>query len=267
MSDTPGSLIRHAAIAAACLVLHAATARAQSPAPAPASPDFLPRYDFHLSVNSLSGDDQRFAWQARYGGDLDIVDYVIGRSSVLIDYEAILGSEYRPFDPNQAYYVLELSSSYRAGATEIAGVFHHVSRHLSDRPKRMAIAWNVMGVRVLRRVDFGSGTIDLVAEGGRIVQHSAVDYTWTGNLDVMIRRSLSRRVGVFAHGFFEAVGVDGSDPTRETQTTRRFEAGLRFGGRGGAVELFAGYERRLDADPIDRLPLSWGIAGFRLARN
>jgi len=31
-----------------------------------------------------------------------------------------------------------------------------------------------------------------------------------------------------------------------------------------ALELFAGGERRLDADPLDRQAHSWGIAGFRL---
>jgi len=28
--------------------------------------------------------------------------------------------------------------------------------------------------------------------------------------------------------------------------------------------LFAGYEKRVDADPVDRLPQHWGLAGFRL---
>jgi hypothetical protein len=220
-----------------------------------------------LPVNSLSGDDQRFAWQARYGGDFDVFDYVVGRTSVLVDYEAILGSELRPFDPNQAYYVLELSTSYRAGDTELAAVFHHVSRHLSDRPKQFAIAWNVMGGRVLRRVPVGTGSLDLVGELGHTVQHSFVDYTWNANADIVLRQPVSRRVGVFGRAFFEGYGVDGTDPTRETQTTRRFEGGIRINGHGGALELFAGYERRLDADPIERLPLSWGLAGFRLVRN
>ena len=101
-----------------------------------------------------------------------------------------------------------------------------------------------------------------------MVQHSFVDYTWTANVDVVIRHPVSRRVGIFGHGVFEAYGVDGTDPTRDTQTTRRLEAGVRINGKGGAaLELFAGYERRLDADPIDRLPLSWGLAGFRVVHN
>jgi hypothetical protein len=136
MPDTPGSLIRHAAVAACFLLGLAGGARAQTPAPPSTTPEFLPRSEFHLGANSLAveTDDERFSWDAFFGGSIDLVDYVKGRGSVFIDYHPVLGSEYRPFDPNQAYYILEASSSYRVGATEIVGVFHHVSRHLSVRP-------------------------------------------------------------------------------------------------------------------------------------
>lgn len=237
---------------------------AQSPEPAPVTAEFLSRYDFHLTANSLAVDDQRFSWDAHFGGDLDIADYVAGRTSILIDYEAVLGDEYRPFDPNQSYYVLEVSSSYRASGTEIAFVFHHVSRHLSDRPKRAAIAWNVAGARVMRRFAFGGLTVDTRGDAGAVVQHSSVDYRWTADLDVLIRRAVSQRVGVFAHGYGEIFGVEGTPGNRGSQTGGRAEAGVRFDGRAGALELFAGIERRIDADPIDLLPKRWGIAGFRL---
>ena len=54
MPDTPGSLIRHAALAACLTVVAAARlfAQSQSPAPPPSSPDFLTRYDFHLAANA-----------------------------------------------------------------------------------------------------------------------------------------------------------------------------------------------------------------------
>jgi hypothetical protein len=241
-------------------------AQAQSPAPAPDRADFLPRAEFHLGANSLtqSADDERFSWDAYFGGQVDVYDYVKGRASIVADYHPVLGSEYRPFDPNQAYYVLETSGSYRIGETEIAGVFHHVSRHLSDRPKQEAIAWNVLGVRVLRRVPIGGLTIDTRVDGGAIVQHSFVDYQWAADADVTIRRVMTPRVGVFAHGTGELFGVDGSDPERGTQSGGRFEAGFRINGPGGALELFAGLERRLDANPYDRQVKHWAVAGFRL---
>jgi hypothetical protein len=58
-------------------------------------------------------------------------------------------------------------------------------------------------------------------------------------------------------------GVDGSG-NRSTQTGGRLEAGVRFNGRAGALELFAGFERRVDADPLDFLAQRWAVAGFRL---
>jgi hypothetical protein len=264
MPDTSGSLARHAA-AAACLVLVSTIhSHAQSPAPPPATPDFLSRYEFHLTANALTSADPRFSWDTHYGGDLDIADYVTGRTSILVDYEAILGNEFRPFDPNQSYYLLEVSSSYRLAGTEIAAVFHHVSRHLSDRPKPYPIAWNVAGARVMRRFGYLGTTIDTRADAGVVVQHSAVDYAWTADLDLLIRRPLGPRVAVFARGYGEMFGVDSTILNRGSQTGGRVEAGVRIDGRAGALELFAGLERRIDAVPGPFLAQRWGIAGFRL---
>ena len=226
-------------------------------------------YDFHLSADALSNDDRRFSWAAHFGGDFDLVDYVAGRANVLIDYEVLLGKELRIFDPNQGNYTLEVSSSVRAARTEFAGVFHHVSRHLSDRTKRLAIAWNVAGVRALRRFDTRGLTIDVQGAAGRVVQRADVDYSWTGNGDVVIRRPVNGRVGVFAHALGEIVGVDAAIAGRGTQHDGRLEGGLRLNGRAGAVELFAGYERRADAYPTDpeRLPQRWLFAGFRFVNR
>lgn len=269
MSDTAGSLIRRAAVAAClCLTLvPAASAQLTQPpgfAPAPAQPDFFTRYDFHLSAARLNIDDPRFVWDTHFGGDLDVVDYVTGRLSMLVDYEAVLGDQFRVFDPNQGNYTLEASASVRAAGTEIAGVFHHVSRHLGDRPKRFPIAWNVLGARVMRRVDLDGTTADITVGGGRLVQHSTVDYTWTGSLDLLIRRPINQRIGVFARGTGEMFGTDPLLSTRGRLTGGKAEGGVRINGRAGALELFAGYQRRIDADPIDFQHRDWALAGFRL---
>ena len=247
----------------------AAAAQVPQPvfAPAPAGPEFLSRYDFHMTVYHLNGDEdpaERFAWDTHFGGSFDILDYVLGRASVNVDYEAVLGSEFRPFDPNQANYTLEPSLSVRLGETEVVAVFHHVSRHLSDRPKHFAIAWNMWGGRLLRRATVGSVTIDGALDIGRVVQHSFVDYTWLTHGDVLVRRPVSPRLGVFAHGSAQVYRVDGTIPDRGTQFGMLVEAGLRVAGRGGALEAFAGFERRVDAYPLDRVPQNWILAGFRL---
>jgi len=244
--------------------------RAQATTPAvaeaPASPDFLTRYDFHLSAAAVNSGVTAFSWETHFGGAIDLADYVVGRSSIAVDYEAVLGDEFRKFDPNQGNYTLEASTSGRVAATgtEIAGVFHHESRHLSDRPKRFAVAWNILGGRVLQRVAVEKATIDIVATAGKIVQNSYVDYTWNGELDVLIRRPITGRYGLFAHAWGDGFLVDQAVYGRGTQTGGLVEVGLRINGRAGAVELFAGAEQRVDADPIDLLTRRWALAGFRL---
>jgi len=229
----------------------------------------MTHYNFHLSADGLSNADKRFSWEAHFGGDFDLVDYVVGRANVLIDYEALLGDELRIFDPNQGNYTLEVSGSVRAGRTEFAGVFHHVSRHLSDRAKQRAIAWNVAGVRALRRFEARGSTVDVLAGAGRVVARADVDYAWIGNADVVVRRPVHARVGLFAHALGGIVGVDQGVAGRQTQHDGRLEGGIRLEGRAGAIELFAGYERRIDAYPTDaqRLAQRWAFAGFRFVNR
>lgn len=265
MADSVGSLIRHAALASCLTFVVVARAGAQEPLPEPpSSPQFLSRFDFHLSAAGLDVDDKRFSWATRWGGDFDFVDYVHGRLTFLADYEAVLGEEFRLFDPNQGKYTLEVSSSLRVGGTEFGGVLHHVSRHLSDRPNRVAIAMNLAALRVMRQVDIGSATLALRADVGRITGRSYVDYTSMVVGDALFRRPVNTHVGVFGRVYGEWYGVAREELGRGPQHGGRLEAGVRLTGSRGALELFGGYERVVDADPLDHQLLRWAFAGFRL---
>jgi len=269
MSTIDRSLIRRAASAAGLVLLLARSAVAQQavPVPAPATPDFFSRYDFHLSAASLQISDPRFSWDTHFGGELDVFDYVVGRTSVIIDYEAILGDQFRAFDPNQGNYTLEASTSARLGGTEVAAMFHHVSRHLGDRPKEFAIAWNILGARVLRHEERNGLAIDIVADGGVLIQHSNVDYRWVGDLDLGVRRQMTTRLAVFGRGSGHLIGVDAAEFGRDAQYGGSVEAGIRIAGRDGVLELFAGVERRIDADQLKLGSEHWLQAGFRLLRR
>jgi hypothetical protein len=264
MTDTIGSLVARAAPAACAAMLVCASAAAQTPlANAPVTPQFMSRYDFHLSAAGLAVDDDRFTWDTHFGGDFDFIDYVHGRMFFLADYQALLGSEFRPFDPIQGNYTLEAAGSIRSGANEFMGALHHVSRHLGDRPKRFAIAWNELDARVLRRFAIGGSTLDARLEAGKVIARADVDYSWTGAVDLTLRRPVNPHLGVFGRVLGQTIGViDASE--RGQQKGGRLEGGIRITGEGGALELMAGYEQVIDADPLEKLPRRWAYWGFRL---
>jgi hypothetical protein len=96
------------------------------------------------------------------------------------------------------------------------------------------------------------------------VQHSYVDYDWIGELHLQLRRPINETLGVYGRAAGQWFGVTGEVPGRGRQAGGVVEAGLRIKGGAGVLELFAGVERRVDADPLDRLPKEWALAGFRL---
>jgi hypothetical protein len=232
---------------------------------------FFSRYDFQLAANVLSGDDGRqFRWDTHFGGEFDIFNYVKGRATIVTDYEAVLGSELRPFDPNQGIYILEPAASWFVGRNEVAFVFHHVSRHLSDRPKTYSIAYNIIEGRYLRKFEPANSTSVAVRTSvGKLAQHSQVDYTWTMDWDVTVRHPMNPHLEVYGRTTGEMFGIDPAvraTPGRDgVQHTTRLEAGTRIAGKKADLELFVGAEHRLDASAIDFVPVSWAIAGFRIA--
>jgi hypothetical protein len=179
------------------------------------------------------------------------------------NYQAILGDEFRHFDPNQGNYILSGSASVRKRGVEVAGVFYHQSRHLADRPNRVAVAWNMMGVRLERSLTTGRARIDGRVDVRGVVAKAFVDYTWeiegAVRSDVQIRPS----VAVLFAGTLRRLGVDDSQ-NRGDQTGFRGETGVRFDGRRGAMELFLAAEQRIDPSPLQFGTARWVSVGFRL---
>jgi hypothetical protein len=270
MADDIGSLVRHAA-RAACLVIFVSSFSAgqaiyappPDPTP-PTAPAFMSRYAFHLSAAQLFADDIAFRWDTHFGGDWDLLDYVRGRLTFLADYQAVLGNEKRLFDPNQGNYVLEGAGSYRFRGNEIYAVLHHESRHLGDRPKIEAIAWNELDARYLRQFRPHQATLDVRVEAGKVTEAAFVDYSWTANGDLVYRRPISPHVAAFARLFGTLVGIDASKSDRATQKGGKIEGGIRLNGEGGGFELFGGYEQVIDADAFAMVPRRWAYWGFRM---
>ena len=225
--------------------------------------EILPRSAFHLTAEHVSSGDDRFAWDTNFGGDIDFLDYGAGRVTFVGNYQAILGKEFRAFDPNQGNYTLEGSTSLRVRGVELAAVFHHISRHLSDRPKRFAIDWNMLGGRLEKIGSLGTTRMDARVDLRKVTLASFVDYSWELEGGLRNVYLADRRVAPLSDLQVRLVGTDGSQ-NRGTQTGFRAEGGVHVNGRGAAVELFAAVERRIDPFPLEFGTDTWFGAGFRL---
>jgi hypothetical protein len=266
MSTPFGTLIARTAVAA-CLTLGLAPrAFAQHPVDAPpAATEFMPRFDWKMSAARLGNADPRFTWDTHWAGDFDLFSVPKGRATFLADYQALLGSEFRPFDPYQSNYLLEASGSVFRGPLEIAGVLSHISRHLGDRPKRLAVAENSLGPRVMRRFGQGAGeSLDVRVDIRKVIARAYDDYSWIGDVDLVGRAPLSPHTQMYVRGYGEMFWIDKTIAGRDAQRGGRIEAGVKLLGTGGAMELFGGAERMVDADPLDRKPQRWAFVGFRL---
>ena len=238
---------------------------AAQPAPALATPSrLLPSAAFHFQWGSMASSDPRFAWDAVMGMDLDLASYPHGAVTFRAEYEAILGNQIRAFELNHENFALEGGASYDLRTVTVTAAFRHVSRHLSDRPNPNIIAWNLLDGRVRRTFVAGRTHVTGEISAGHVLQRTFVDYDWMAALGIAARRPIDGRLALFAGGTGQLVGVDAAKVGRGGQCGARLEAGVRIAGQAAAVEIFAGYERRIDGYPTERTRMRALTVGFRL---
>ena len=246
--------------------VHAQTSSAASTARAtPATLGFLTNYHFHLNALRLVSSDDSFVWDTDVGGDMDVFDFRFVRGNVLAMFEGIVGEEFRSIDPNQVNYTIDLSLWWRPGERvgEVGATFHHVSRHLSDRDKRFAIAWNMLGLQYTSALQIRSWDLDIGYRALKTIKRAFVDYTAEVGGSIQALRAVHPRVTLMLGGELTLVGVDKSERGRDHQLGSRFEVGARFPGGDGVGEVFIARERRIDANPFDLEPTTFTMLGFR----
>lgn len=251
--------MRFAALALVAAAAGTVPAAAQV-APAAAPTALFPRADYGFSFAKLHSADIRFKWVGHIGFDLDVVDYGSGRLRFAGGYEATIGRERRPYDLNQGFYSFDVAASARRGATEISGVVRHVSRHLTDRDSPISISWNEAGARVEHRLD---GLV-IELEATKAMQQAFVDYVWLARGRASVRHPIDDRLEWIASAAGTVVGVNRAISDRERVCGGRIEGGVRVNGDKAVIEVFGGYERRIDAFPTDRFRVRYFTMGFRI---
>ena len=260
---------------AAALSVAASTATAQSIQLAPlenvqAPPDnpegavvWLPNYHFHLNMAHLSSDSPRYNWDANYGGELGVV--AVGRTQLtfVANYQAVLGEEFHPFDPNQGNYTIDGVISTRVKGLYVAGLFHHLSRHLADRPKRPPVDWNMFGGRVGAMLKRNGTDVEARFDLLGAILKTNVDYNWELHAGVRVHHHVYGTFGLIGSAMLREVGTDGLG-NRGRQTGGRGDGGFRISGKAATIELYLAVEKVIDPYPTEFGTANYASVGMRL---
>ena len=219
-----------------------------------------------LDLSALTGSeaDRRFNWDTDLRLDVDLFDVGVARANLLANFETIIGGELRDVDPNQNNYVVDLSVFVRLPRGEIGGTFHHVSRHLGDRADQGSVSWNMVGVSYGDRFAVGPVRVAAGARAMGTVERANVDYTaqfeWYGDVEVPI----TSRAAVIGTAEGVIVPVERRMLMRTTRRGGLALGGVRFPTGVGAIDLYAGWEQRIDAGQFTRNTTRWYRFGLRL---
>jgi hypothetical protein len=224
---------------------------------------WLPSYHFHLNMAHLSHDSPRYNWDANYGGELGIV--AVGRTQLtfVANYQAVLGEEFHPFDPNQGNYTIDGVLSTRVKGFYVAGVFHHLSRHLADRAKRPPVDWNMMGGRVGSFFSRGGTDVEARVDLLGAILKTNVDYNWEMHAGVRAHHRVYGTVGVIGAATLREVGTNGLGD-RGNQTGGRGEAGMRVSGKAATIDIYLAVEKVIDPYPTEFGTATYASVGMRL---
>ena len=234
---------------------------------APRTLGFLTGFRTVLDGKHLNGvdADDRFNWDADISIDVDVFDLGLIRGNMFINVETIIGTELRSIDLNQDNYISDLSVFVRLPRGELMTTFHHVSRHMVDRPGVRSVSWNMLGVGYGHRFTLGHLDVDAGGRAMRTIKGWSVDYTSQFGGYLKLVRPISDRLSLIGSGDGVAVTLDPLKARGGHKRGGRLEGGLRIATGVTAFDLFVAREQRIDATSQLRELTRWTQFGFRLS--
>lgn len=226
--------------------------------------ELLPDASGRASLSRYAPADEGLLWDAWIGAGLTLARYE--RTELVFDgdIETVVGNAYRAFDADQVNYHLAGSVRHSAGPYTVSALFHHVSRHRSDRAKLFSFDWNLLGVQVERSLaEPVPARVSLMF--GRMLQASRPQYDW--ELQAHASADVWRRPwgDLYLAAGLGLLGARSSpDYPREGFADRQLEAGLRLSRGPRRAELYARWEHRNDVLLERPGALSRGLFGLRL---
>ncbi len=230
---------------------------------------FLPDSALHLELARYAPAETELAWPAWVGAGVGLVRVREATAYLAGDVETILGQDRRLFDADQVNYHLEGGARLPLAGLVLVPFFHHVSRHLIDRPKTPNEDWNLVGLRATGRLPAGGPLRGGWSLGlGHTVETKYVTYGWelAARLDAGLLRfswgeeylrmaaravSTGRASEVQSGGFLDLT----------------LESGLRLSRGERRLDLYLAYEHRNDVLLLTPGSRDRALFGLRLVSS
>jgi hypothetical protein len=223
---------------------------------------FLPDTSVSLRAARYANSAPNFQETGWIGAGAGLVEAYGTTAYFTAQVETVIGDVIRPVDPNQANYHLELGFDHPFGAGKrLNPFFHHVSRHLVDRPKTDTVDWNVLGVRGETELGFMPG--HLIASIGHTTRTSLVGYDWEFIARLEGHVFPSRSAGPYYDSGARLVTTTPSVPYPRSSFLDGFvEAGWRWTKTDRRLDLFLAFWHQNDVElliPASRDSLLFGF--------
>jgi hypothetical protein len=228
--------------------------------------ELFPDVSLRLEESYYVPSEDAFVWDTWVGAGAGVLRVKAAIVYLTADVETILGRERRAFDANQVGYHLETGLRIGAGRHTVVPFFHHVSRHVLDRPKTELVDWNLIGIRVAGRFPTVLPVNGRYSTSvGHTVKWRGVGYEW--ELEGVVELEVIRRSwgGVYLGADVRFVSVDPHSRLARADFVDFFgEGGVRFARGGRSFDVFVAYEHRNDVFVLAPGVRDRALLGLRL---
>lgn len=248
----------------AALATVAPSAVAQ-PAPPPPDewPSVLTRAALSATGEFLNSRQPDMPLSVMFRGDVDLVDF--GAMRIPFDFTfAVAFNDH--FNPRHADYSFRFTPTVPVGRVDLSALYHHTSRHLHDAERPAPISWDSFGGRAATGGGSGRWLWSSRFEASYYPdsRRRYVDYQWEAVEAGRVSYRVSPRWAYYGDATLREVRCDRGVAGRDRAWGSRIEAGLVLGYRGGIAEVFIGWDRRIDPDPLEHSEASFFVFGGRL---
>jgi len=193
---------------------------------------------------------------------LDVLDLGAVRIPFDFTFAAAFNNRRYPVFVDYSYLI---GPAVRLGGIDVTAFLHHTSRHVHDVVRPEPVSWNQVGLSASGTVVSGRLGLRWAASTTWYPPYARryVDYSWDVAGAVRAIYTISPRSAYYAGGVVRVLRCMPEIAGRDGALGTRIETGMNLAFGFGRVDVFAGFDRRIDPATFSRTVQNYYVAGVR----